>query len=1432
MSHGSEWEHNTQQEILPDDAVAALLGAVVDVTMTLKPDGTIRNVADDGTPTLGYPPDELTGQPITSLVPAEPRPSSMFDVTNPEEVDATVLGSETETVRIPLEAADGSVVPLSLTTVSHPAADGPICLGRETSEGASRDRRAQDDLLDLVADPLYVLDSADRFERVNDALVEYTGYERADLRGRELSEILPATTYTRARRNLRDLVDDDGRQSDAFETTFVTKDGERLLTEAHVTPLTDDDGNYDGAVGVLRDIRERKHREQNLDLLNQVLTRVFRHNVRNELMVVQGRAQHLDESIDDDLREHTRKILQRSERLLGHSEKARLIERVIETETLTELDITDEVVTVVEAARDEYPGATIDVELPSEAVVEGHPAISRAIQEIVENAIEHAPDAETAQVDIWLDQRDGTQTLFVEDESGGLANHEISVLERGAESELEHSSGVGLWLIRWLVEYSEAEMIVHRTSGGSLLGIRFEQTAPDSVGDVADAPLANAPAHVREISPQRFRGDTVIGRVGTLERLDDIYDSLERSGGHSVLVTGEAGVGKSTLVEQFRAQLSDQDPGPLLASGFCDSETQPAYHAFRQVLADVPSERDVSEILADAASLSADGPEELQQRKRALFTEIADELRAVSADRPVVLLVEDMHWADQGTIDLFEYLVEEVGRWGNPVMFLGTYRTSGVDRSHPVLEIAETTAEAGRGTVIELEPFGEDDVESLLSHILDIEHVPASFVAAVHAHTGGTPLFVNELARHLFDALGQIQSGEDLPETLDEVSVPETVESAITERLAALPAEVLPVVRLGAVIGREFSFDLLRAASDRPVDSLIECSNTLVGRQVWRQTADGIEFVHGVVREQVLDAIPDAERTTLHATVAAAIETVHEDALDEYAARLGSHYEQVGEYDTAFEYYRQAGAYASDAYANEDAIEQYDLALSLADEYDVADETTVTTVRSAVGEIYLRLGEYEQAREYFERALDTAQAVDDRHGTATNLYNLGRVAQNRNQYEQAREYLDRGLDIFRDVGDRKGEAKCLSTRGIVALRRGDHDNARESAERSLSINQELGDRDGEVGSRSNLGIICLRGGEYDRAQEQFEHALSLSQDLGDPHKEAAALNQLGLIAFRRNEYDEGWEYYQQSLDIRREIGDRGGEAACLHNLAFVAFRRGEYDQAREYYERSLTISQTIGDRNVEALSLVNLVLIAYDRGAYDQVHEYAERSLDIYREIGVPRGEALSLVGFGMHANVRGNLERARDVLTDSLEIAREVGLLVPKLMGSRELGAVARKQGAYDEAAQHLDSSLDACEESEHRHERAKTHLERARLALARDDIETAREAVDRAHSIFTELGATPHEARATLLRGRIAARTDSPDRAREHWRNALETFEEIDAPRETLQTLGHLVETCRQQGDDEGAREHRERARMVFENAPEPVQENHGEWLDTGSG
>ncbi|TYT63730.1 histidine kinase N-terminal 7TM domain-containing protein [Natrialba swarupiae] len=215
-----------------------------------------------------------------------------------------------------------------------------------------------------------------------------------------------------------------------------------------------------GTLLLLRDITELKEREQELDLLKQVLSRVFRHNIRNELTILRGHAEIIQERADDGrFDDHVAEIVANTDRILSHSENAKDLETIIDAETADErIPLDPAVRRCARAYADDHPGVEIDIDVPPEVVVSAHPSIERALEELVQNAVAHHDGSDSIRIDVRARPTDGTVRLVVADDGPGIDSHEIETLQAGEETDLQHGSGIGLWMVDLVV----------RKSGGSL----------------------------------------------------------------------------------------------------------------------------------------------------------------------------------------------------------------------------------------------------------------------------------------------------------------------------------------------------------------------------------------------------------------------------------------------------------------------------------------------------------------------------------------------------------------------------------------------------------------------------------------------------------------------------------------------------------------------------------------------------------------------------------------------------------------------------------------------------------------------------------------------------------------------------------------------------------------------------------------------------
>ncbi|WP_459194431.1 sensor histidine kinase [Halosimplex sp. J119] len=395
---------------------------------------------------------------------------------------------------------------------------GLVNVARDVTERREHERRLERyrRLVESADDPMYVLDGEGRVEICNDALASLFDRSPESLDGVPLTELAPDEAVERTRAALERAREAD--ESVTFELELRTPDDEARQFQATVAGLGDADAT--GSVGILHEVTERERRERELDLLKQVLTRVLRHDVRTGLTVVRGQAEVLAERTSGEEQRMAETIVERSEELAETAEKARNIERVIDSEAGRDtLDLRSVVTGAVADVSAAYPAAEYDVRITERLPVRVHPAFPSAVENLIENAVEHCPagsDAEPGREDGGHDEADtgleshgetdadtdpespaerdysdvtvtisatedgDTVVLRIEDDGPGISQEELEVLAERQETPLKHGTGVGLWLVDWVVERSGGELSFDAGPDGTTVTVTLD------AGDAGD----------------------------------------------------------------------------------------------------------------------------------------------------------------------------------------------------------------------------------------------------------------------------------------------------------------------------------------------------------------------------------------------------------------------------------------------------------------------------------------------------------------------------------------------------------------------------------------------------------------------------------------------------------------------------------------------------------------------------------------------------------------------------------------------------------------------------------------------------------------------------------------------------------------------------------------------------------------------------------
>lgn len=863
-------------------------------------------------------------------------------------------------------------------------------------------------------------------------------------------------------------------------------------------------------------------------------------------------------------------------------------------------------------------------------------------------------------------------------------------------------------------------------------------------------------------------GERFVNREAELERLSSVLTTVLDGSPGFVLVSGEAGIGKTTLLSAFADRARERDVE--FALGRCESSGGGPYGPILEAFDGVAGGEAVIDTVRSidaGGTTGGDGEFESKQaidaRREATFYEVAQDVRSLVERRPLVVFLDDLQRATAGTVELLGYVARNVddGR----LLVGGAYRPADVPGDHYLSRTVESIPEE-RLERVELDRFGREDTRGLVEWMLETRSVPSEFVATVHDRTGGNPLFVEESVKRLREEHLVDPDLGIYPEELSPNEVPEAIEATVDMRLDALDERSRGVLEAGAVVGDPIPIDLLATVSTVPEPALRDRVDVLVGARIWERTGEGdvVRFPSGVIRETVLERIDDARRQRLHRSVAAVMRKRDREAKKHYAS-VAEHYDLAGDREETLEFFRKAGEAAEQVFAHRDAISHYRRALELARAEGRQAETL--EILRTLGRIYYAVGEFEESLKHFEFVRDRT----DDETTRCEMYNREiDVLTTRGEFEEA---LSRVEDARYLEGTDRTEAKLLSVEGWVHHRLGEHGTAAQTFERELAIAEGIDDDRlarahhdvgggrlylGEIeaaidhfetaldnwdrtehrraSTYNNLGIAHRRGGDVEAAIDSYERALEIAEETDHVHNKSLAISNLSPAHAQVGNLDRAIEYAERSRDVCERIGDDIGVAISMANLGTHHVSHGDYAAARDVLEDALERLVELGNDNHVAMTLRYLTAAHLHLGDADAAVETARRGIGVAEDVGNGFVETALRLWLARALSCRGEEGAAREQYRTVEETGIEPELPDNRVdLGVAE-GALLRELGRLEESLVTLEATLEDARELANPLKLLDAHAELARTRLERGERERARERFESARSIAAENG------------------------------------------------------------------------------------------------
>ncbi len=874
----------------------------------------------------------------------------------------------------------------------------------------------------------------------------------------------------------------------------------------------------------------------------------------------------------------------------------------------------------------------------------------------------------------------------------------------------------------------------------------------------------------------------LVGRAAELVQLHDLLARVQRKRGpHLATVIGDPGVGKSRLVRQFEQELHSGEPRPLVRHGRClPYGSSIVYWPLGEVIrtecaivdGDPPAaawqklSTRIGELLdgsgsdsRSAASKAAvvgrllgierpDEPvaaerEDAQQAREVFFAAVRSCVEGLARDGPLVLVWEDIHWADEGMLDLIEHLVQWVRA---PVLQICLAREELLERRVGWGGVRRDS------TTIFLEPLGESETRELISSLMRAAGPSDGVVAAVAARAEGNPLFAEEMVRRLSEEEGA--SAAELPAT---------VQALLAARLDSLEPFQRRLLAHAAVIGRTFWEGGLTSVAEAEGGDLAEALRALRDKDIivaGEGTAlagePELAFKHALIRDAAYEMLPKAVRAQKHFEVACFIEDGAGERVEEVVALLAEHYGKAAELGgelglaaaemapyraKALSYLEAAGDAATAFYSNADAFSNYEAALEQAGE----DADAVARLLEKQGDVALRLGRVDAAIEVWGRALDYHGAREDLEHVAELHRKIGAGLAHKGERKRAIEHHQRGINLIKDGEPSLALVRLYEEAAWLYMQTGDNMLAIYASEKALRLAERLGEIRAASRAHGIFGRVFGRIGDTAKARENLERAVELARG-SDAHETVLALMALGHhLEASDGDYPAAGDYYREALALARQVGDVPAEVELHAAVAQLALYAADWETVVRSSDASAELSEREGLIGKLCLPYALRGRLQWRSGEWQASESSYRRAHELAEQIGWSEVCFDALYGLSDTLLDQGELVGAETALSQALDVCERAGLIAQSIQANSAQAFLHTFAGRHEKASEAAQEAIELSDRVRYPAGEAAA-IEAAGIV---GPLPGALTELERAHEAWQNLGRPLEAARCDLLLG-----------------------------------------------------------------------------------
>ncbi len=684
---------------------------------------------------------------------------------------------------------------------------------------------------------------------------------------------------------------------------------------------------------------------------------------------------------------------------------------------------------------------------------------------------------------------------------------------------------------------------------------------------------------------------------------------------------------------------------------------------------------------------------DFKKQRTYLFEVMTEHLFRLSMDSPVILFIDDTHWVNLASLGYLQYLTERI--IDRPIMLIFTLSTDELnednEKNQKIRELFKNLESFDYYNSLTLERFNINNVGTMIKKIFSREDVPEGFIKQIYEKTEGNPLFIEDTIRALIEA-DVIDVSSYVWQTRIDVSqirIPDSTREVLISRFGKLDKKVLKVLSYAAVIGREFTFDLLTKLTEISKEELLDYIDILLENKLIHEDLSSDEdqytFDNPLILDIAYSQLSRSRRRYLHTNIGNIVEQKNINDVGKAVFDIANHFSKGWEFDKALKYLILAGDSAIQIYAIDDARRYYLSALELLNKFDYTLEIQQREIEllSNLGYTCQMLGDWDQGLEYYQTIpklienlqnklkdrehSDSDQAISE--GTDTELipinwiqlkladtyWNIAELMRFKSGWVKAERFYKKSLTISQEIDDYHGIAQAERGRGYISWRQGQSKKALDHYDICIDFATKINDLPVIAVTYIDIANIHNYLGEWEQAIAYYTESIEHLGKIGWLHETGRAYNGLGEIFTKQEKWESAIENFKKSEEISKKIGDPYKRGWALFNAAECYAKMQELDKAMENCKLAEEILTRLDDRAGLAMVHKNFGIIYHYKKEWSKADEHFNKSIELLKGLKLPYESGYAYLEYGLMLRNQGNNTEAQKCLVFSLEIFKSM---------------------------------------------------------------------------------------------------------------------------------------------------------------------------------